>query len=186
VTLPCSWDPATLRPVYADLDEVRSRIADINAMLSTIEDNRPEWEPAEFVMRDELIDLHFALGDCFSAVWAGVLASGRARTTRSRKHRFLTDVRGADAHLLLQHYARATMLFIDLVQSAEKQPRAVRAMTLLRAGRCEYVQGMWGDARESFAYAIGYGRKARLGDEFLVEAEFALRCAEARLGSAAA
>jgi hypothetical protein len=185
VTLPCSWDPATLRPIYADLDEVRSRIADINAMLSAIEAIRPQWQPAEFAMRDELIDLHFALGDWFSAVWAGVLASGRARTTRSRKHRFLTDVRGADAHLL-QHYARATMLFIDLVQSAENQPRAVRAMTLLRAGRCEYVQGMWGDARESFACAIGYGLKARLGDEFLAEAEFALRCAEVRLGSAAA
>jgi hypothetical protein len=186
VTLPCSWDPVTLRPVYADLDEVRSRISDINAALSTIAVGRPEWEPVEFAMRDELIDLHFALGDWFAAVWAGVLASGRASTTRSRKHRFLTDLRDADAHLFQQHYARATMLFIDLVQSADKQPRAVRAMTFLRAGRCEYVQGMWSDARESFAYALGFGLKARLDERFFAEAEFALRCAEARLRSAAA
>ena len=180
------FDPETLRPLYPSAALARERRRELAVELARVERSAPRMTHSEYALRCELVDLHLADAALPEALAVAESIARRARMARSGRHQFLARLVRADLRVWQRDDVRATLDLIELGHAAERQPHAVRALTWLRMGRCEYVQGLWSDARSSFQWALIEAEQARLGPAFDAEAGFALGRAEERLRGAAA
>jgi hypothetical protein len=180
------WDERTLRPVYADLESIRARIATLEAELAPLNSRRPPKTrlPNELRMLHEYLELFVASG---SLSTARAIAQGIGqRAQRARSQIFLSRVLQADLDTCQGDYVSATLSFIELMNMVGETSRSVQAVAHLRAGRCEFAQEMWAEAAVSFEAAAEAARGARLPVASAAEIRFALRCAQAHLQDAVA
>lgn len=174
-------DPVTLHEVVADTDELQDQIRYLDAR--THDGGYCfEW----FGYADELIVLLLAAGDLERALsygcWAQEWAKAKAEFA---PYRPIAQARLAHVHQRRGEFGEATIAFLDLLMSAAAHGLETEALIRHLAGRNDYAQGMYDDAREHFARALAL-RERMCDPVTIAESALALRAAERRLRNGAA
>lgn len=171
-----SYDPDTLREVYPDLDAVRRRIPELREQIRTAPD-----ETAELLARGELVALLLGLDDLDAALEEAQRAADRAEIAGTPPQQHLARLRLAATHQRRGEFAQSTLLFTELLNASAQFGPVIGAFTLHDAGRNEFDQGHYADAREHFAKALAIREQYELPDEQVGSSRLALAAIEARL-----
>jgi len=170
-----SYDPRTLRAVYPDADAVRERVAALRTQIRTAPD-----DVAELLARGELVELLIGLADLDDALDEGRRAADRAEIAGAPPQQHLARLRLAHAHQVRGEFAEANLLLTELLNASTQFGPIIEAFTLDHAGRNEYDQGHYADARDHFARALAIREQFELPAAAL--SRIALTAAEQRLG----
>ncbi len=171
-----TYDPDTLREVYPDLEAVRARVGALREQIRTAPD-----ETAELLARGELVALLIGLDDLDAALEEGRRAADRAEIAGSPPQQHLARMRLAQVHQRRGEFAQSTLLFTELLNASAQFGPVVGAFTLHDAGKNEYDQGHYADAREHFAKALAIREEYELPEEQMSSSRMAVAAAEARL-----
>lgn len=167
-------DPGTLDEVFPDTDAVLDRIRHLDMRMH--QGGRTlEW----FDWADELIILQAAVNDMWllgSAVWAVEWAKASDEYVRQRRR---AEARLGNVYQRLGNFAEANMTFLELLIDAHSFGPELESLTHHLAGRNDYAQQLWDDAREHFAHALAI-REKMSDPAAIAESTLALRAAERR------
>jgi tetratricopeptide (TPR) repeat protein len=169
-----TYDPRTLREVYPDLDAVRERVAALRTQIRTAPD-----DIAELLARGELVELLLGLDDLDAALAEAGRAADRAEMAGTPPQQHLARMRLAHAHQRRGEFAESNLLFTELLNASGQFGPIVEAFTLDHAGRNEYAQGHYADAREHFAKALATREQYELPEA--VATRLAVEATDARL-----
>lgn len=170
------YDAETLREVYADPGAVRARIAELREEIRTAPD-----QVAELLARGELVARLRALGDLDDALDQGRRAADRAEMAGTPPQQHLARLRLADVHQWRGEFAESNVLFTELLNASTQFGPVIEAFTHQHAGKNDYDQGHFADAREHFARALAIREAYELPDEQLASSRLALAAAQRHL-----
>jgi tetratricopeptide (TPR) repeat protein len=170
-----SHDPNTLREVYPDLVAVRERVAALRTQIRTAPDG-----VAELLARGELVELLIGLDDLDDALDEGRRAADRAEIAGAPPQQHLARLRLAHVYQRRGEFAESNLLLTELLNASSQFGPIIEAFTLDRAGRNEFDQGHFADARDHFARALAIREQFELPEA--APSRIALTAAERRLG----
>ncbi|HEX3813010.1 MAG TPA: hypothetical protein VHX59_09230 [Mycobacteriales bacterium] len=174
--LKVTYDPETLREVYADPDAVQRRIVELKKAIGTAPDTT-----LEYMHRAELVDLVRCSGDPDEALVQANLAVDRAEFVGKPAQQHMARLRLAHVHQWRGEFVEADLLFIELLGSGPGFGPAICAITHHHAGKNDYDQGRYADAVSQFEQALYLRRRHELPDDELTTTKQALKAAQARL-----
>ncbi|MGH8961176.1 MAG: hypothetical protein ACRDWT_08205 [Jatrophihabitantaceae bacterium] len=170
------YDAETLREVYTDPDAVRARIVALREEVRTAPD-----EVGELLARGELVVRLRGLGELDDALDEGRRAADRAELAGTPPQQHLARMRLADVHQWRGEFAESNLLFTELLNAGAQFGPVIEAFTHQHAGKNDYDQGHYADARDHFARALGIRQRYELPDEQLAASRIALAAAERHL-----
>lgn len=170
-------DPETLREVYADPEATRARVAQLRD-----EVRRAPDDIAELMARGELVTLLRGLGELDDALAEAQAAVDRAEIAGNRAQQHTARIRLAHVHQWRGEFAEANLLFTELLAAATQFGPVIEAYTHQHAGKNDYDQGHWADAREHFARALALREELQLPDEEIESSRLGLAAATRRAG----
>ncbi len=147
-------DPETLHEIYADPAAAEARIEQLRAEIRSAPD-----EIAELVARADLVVLLRGTDRLDEALREANAAVDRAEIAGTTVQQHTARVRLAHVHQWRGEFAEANVLFTELLAAGAQFGPVVEAFTHQHAGKNDYDQGHWADARDHFA------RAARIRDE---------------------
>jgi tetratricopeptide (TPR) repeat protein len=154
-------DPETLREVYADPEAVRARVAELRDDVRRAPD-----DIAELMARGELVTLLRGLGELDEALAEARTAVDRAEIGGNRAQQHTARTRLAHVHQWRGEFAESNLLFTELLAAATQFGPVIEAYTRQHAGKNDFDQGHWADARDHFARALAIREELELpGDE---------------------
>jgi tetratricopeptide (TPR) repeat protein len=169
-------DPETLREVYPDPEAARARVAQLRD-----EVRRAPDDIAELMSRGELVTLLRGLGELDDARAEAQAAVDRAEIAGNRAQQHTARIRLAHVHQWRGEFAEANLLFTELLAAATQFGPIIEAYTHQHAGKNDYDQGHWADAREHFARALALREELQLPDDEVEASRLALAAATRRL-----
>jgi tetratricopeptide (TPR) repeat protein len=173
---PHSLDPETLREIYADPAAVRARIDELRREIRDAPD-----EIAELIARGDLVVLLRGLGELDEALNEGNAAVDRAEIAGTPAQQHTARVRLAHVHQWRGEFAESNLLFTELLAAAGQFGPVIEAFTHQHAGKNDYDQGHWSDAREHFARALQLRDELELPDDQRLASRIALAAADRHL-----
>jgi tetratricopeptide (TPR) repeat protein len=169
-------DPETLRERYADPDAVAVRIEELRREVRTAPD-----DIAELVSRGELVTLLRGSGRLDEALDEARAAADRAEIVGTAAQQHTARVRLAHVHQRRGEFAESNVLFTELLAAAKQFGPVIEAFTHQHAGKNDYDQGHWTDARDHFAQALQIRDELELPDEQRESSRIALAAAQRHL-----
>lgn len=173
--LKVSYDPETLREVYADPEAVQRRIAQLKKAIGTAPD-----DIIEYMHRAELVNLVRCSGDLDEALVQANLAVDRAELVGSPAQQHMARLRLANVYQWRGEFVEADLLFIELLASGPGFGPAICAFTHQYAGKNDYDQGRYDDAVSQFQQVVDLRKHYDLPNDELVSCRQALAAARAR------
>ncbi|HZZ98266.1 MAG TPA: tetratricopeptide repeat protein [Jatrophihabitantaceae bacterium] len=144
-----SYDPQTLREVYADPSAVRGRVqqlrAEVRDALDVIDELRARGDLVAYLRG--LDELDEALVEARQAVDRADIAGNGAQQHTAR-------LRLAHVYQWRGDFAQSNMIFTELLAVAAQFGPVIEAFTHQHAGKNDYDQGHWPDARDHFERAL--------------------------------
>ncbi len=173
---PYSFDPETLREVYADPAASRGRVDELRREIRDAPD-----EIAELTARGDLVVLLRGLGELDEALHEGNAAVDRAEIAGTAAQQHTARVRLAHVHQSRGDFAESNLLFTELLAAARQFGPVIEAFTHQHAGTNDYDQGHWADAREHFAHALRIRDELELPDDERLASRISLAAAQRKL-----
>jgi hypothetical protein len=170
------FDPDTLRETYADPARVATRIEQLRSDIRTAPD-----DIAELLARGELVGLLRGAGRLDEAFIEGKLAVDRAEVVGTPAQQHTARIRLAHVHQWRGEFSESNLLFTELLPAAQQFGPVIEAFTHQHAGKNDYEQGHWADARAHFARALAIRDELELPDDQRESSRVALAAAERRL-----
>src|SRR5664279_2523713 len=171
-----SYDPLTLREVYADPDAVRARVSQLRAEIRDALDDIDELRA-----RGELVDYLRGLGDLADALAEGRRAVDRADIVGNGAQQHTARLRLARVQQRRGDFAESNMIFTELLAVATQFGPVIEAFTHQHAGQNDFDQGHWSDAREHFARALAIRERLELPDDQRGSSRIALAATDRQL-----
>lgn len=175
-SLSYTLDPETLREVLADPAAVQARIEQLRVEIREAPD-----EIAELISRGDLVALLRSSGALDEALDEGNAAVDRAELAGTPAQQHTARIRLAHVHQWRGEYAESNLLFTELLAAAEQFGPVIEAFTHQHAGKNDYDQGHWADARDHFARALQIRTELELPDEQRESSRLALAAAQRHL-----
>jgi tetratricopeptide (TPR) repeat protein len=167
-----SYDPETLREVYADPAAVAARIPQLRAEVRDALD-----EIDELRARGELVVFLRGQGELDDALAEGRRAVDRADLVGNGAQQHTARLRLAHVHQSRGDFAESNMLFTELLAASGQFGPVIEAFTHQHAGKNDYDQGHWSDARDHFARALAIRDELELPDDQRESSRIALAAA---------
>ena len=155
-----TYDPETLREVYADPDAVRARVQQLGAEVRDALD-----EIDELRARGELVAYLRGLGELDDALAEAQRAVDRADIVGNPAQQHMARMRLAHVQQWRGDFAQSTMIFTELLAAAGQFGPVIEAFTHQHAGTNDYDQGHWADAQDHFAHALAIRDELELPDD---------------------
>jgi hypothetical protein len=174
-----SYDPNTLRDVYADPSVVRDRISELRTEIRTACD-----EVGELLARGELVARLRGLGNLDEALVEGRRAVDRAERSGTPAQQHLARLRLAHVRQWRGEFAESNLAFTELLNAVGQFGPVIEAFTHQHAGKNAYDQGHYADARDHFARELAIRREFELDESETACSELAVAAAERRLAEA--
>lgn len=171
-----TYDPQTLREVYADPSSVRGRIAELRSQIRSAPD-----EIAELLARGELVALLRGLGELDDALEEGRRAADRADLAGTPAQQHLARLRLAHVHQWRGEFAESNLAMTELLNAVAQFGPVIAAFTHQHAGKNAYDQGHYGDARDHFARALAIRREYGVPEDQIASSQLAVDAAERHL-----
>jgi tetratricopeptide (TPR) repeat protein len=165
-----SFDAETLREVYADPDAVRGRIQQLRAEV------RDALDPIdELRARAEVVGYLRGIGELDDALDEARRAVDRADMVGNAAQQHTARMRLAHVQQWRGNFAESNMIFTELLGVAGQFGPVIEAYTYQHAGKNDYDQGHWSDARSHFERALAL--RSDLGVEEADSSRLALAAA---------
>jgi tetratricopeptide (TPR) repeat protein len=149
VSVDYTVDPETLREVYADPDAVRGRVQQVQAEV------RDALDPIdELRARGELVEFLRGLGELDDALEQARRAVDRADIAGNGAQQHMARMRLAQVQQWRGDFAESNMIFTELLAVAGQFGPVIEAYTYQHAGKNDYDQAHWADARAHFERAL--------------------------------
>jgi tetratricopeptide (TPR) repeat protein len=169
-------DPETLREVYPDPAAARARIVALRTEIREAPD-----EIAELIARADLVVLLRGVGELDEALNEANAAVDRAELAGTPAQQHTARVRLAHVHQWRGEFAESNMLFTELLPAAPRFGPVIDAFTHQHAGKNDYDQGHWADARDHFARALALREELELPANEIDSSRTALAAARRHL-----
>ncbi|MCW2495372.1 hypothetical protein [Jatrophihabitans sp.] len=173
-----TFDPETLREIYADATAGQTRIAELRDEVRDAPD-----VIAELVARGELVTLLRVSGALDEALDEARRAADRAEIDGNRAQQHMTRLRLAQVHQWRGEFADSNLIVTELLAASGQFGPVIEAVTHQHAGLNDYDQGHWADARDHFARAAALRDELELEDGEPAESHAALAAAIRHLES---
>jgi hypothetical protein len=168
-----TFDPETLHESYDDPAAAQQRIEQLRTEVRVAPD-----DIAELLARGELVGLLRGAGQLDDALDEAKQAVERAERLGTPAQQHTARVRLAHVHQWRGEFAESNLLFTELLASADQFGPVISAFTHQHAGKNDYDQGHWADAREHFARALAIRDELELPDDQRDASRLALAAAE--------
>jgi hypothetical protein len=165
-------DPETLREVYRDPAAVPARIEVLRGEIRGAPD-----EIAELMARGELVALLRGIRRLDEALNEANAAADRAEIAGTPAQQHTARVRLAHVHQWRGEFAESNLLLTELLPAARQFGPVIEAFTHQHAGKNDYDQGHWADARDHFARALAIRDELELPDDERESSRIALAAA---------
>jgi tetratricopeptide (TPR) repeat protein len=142
-------DPETLREVFDDPEQARGRVQQLRAEVRDALD-----EIDELRARGELVAALRVLGELDDALAEGQRAVDRADMVGNGAQQHTARLRLAHVQQWRGNFAESNMIYTELLGVAAQFGPVIEAFTHQHAGKNDYDQGHWADARDHFARAL--------------------------------
>jgi hypothetical protein len=172
-----TMDPETLREAYADPTAMQARIEQLRAEVRGAHD-----DVGELLTRGDLVVLLRGVGRLDDAFDEARAAVERAEIVGTPAQQHTARVRLAHVHQWRGEFGDSNMLFTELLAAAEQFGPVIDAFTHQHAGKNDYEQGHWADARDHFAHALRIRDALELPDDQRETSRIALAAAERHVG----
>jgi tetratricopeptide (TPR) repeat protein len=169
-------DPETLREIYPDEAAARARIEQLRREIRGAPD-----EIGELVARGDLVVLLRGLGELDEALNEANAAADRAEIAGSPAQQHTARVRLAHVHQWRGEFAESNLLFTELLAAATQFGPVIDAFTHQHAGKNDYDQGHWADARDHFMRALALREELELPEDQIASSRTALAAARRHL-----
>jgi tetratricopeptide (TPR) repeat protein len=176
VELAYTYDPETLHETYDDPGAVEQRIVALRTEIRTAPD-----EIAELMARGELVGLLRATNELDEALDEGNAAVDRAEIAGTRAQQHVARLRLAHVHQWRGDFAESNLIFTELLAASTQFGPVIEAYTHQHAGKNDYDQGHWADARDHFARALKIRDELELPDDERASSRLSLAAADRRL-----
>lgn len=174
--LEVSYDPDTLREVYADPAEVRAEIELLRAEVRGAPD-----EIAELKARGELVGLLRGVNELDDALAEGRRAVDRAEIAGTAAQQHLARLRLAHVHQWRGDFVESNITFTELLNAADQFGPVVEGFTHQHAGQNSFDQQHYADAHGHFTRALAIRREFELPDDQIASSQLAVDAAQRRL-----
>jgi hypothetical protein len=174
---PPTLDPETLHEIYRDPSAVQARIEQLRPDIRDAPD-----EIAELMARGELVGLLRGTGQLAEALNEANAAVDRAEIAGSAAQQHTARVRLAHVHQWRGEFGESNLLFTELLAVATQFGPVIEAFTHQHAGKNDYDQGHWADARDHFLRALTIRDELELPDDERAASRIALAAARRHLG----
>jgi tetratricopeptide (TPR) repeat protein len=164
-----TYDPETLREVYADPAAVAARVAQLRAEVRDALD-----EVDELRARGDLVVFLRSLGELDEALDEGKRAVDRADIVGNGPQQHTARLRLAHVYQWRGDFAESNMIFTELLGAAGQFGPVIEAFTYDHAGKNDYDQGDWVDAREHFTRALAIREELELPADQIESSRIAL------------
>jgi uncharacterized protein YhaN len=171
-----TFDVETLHEIYTDPAAVEARIERLRNEVRTAAD-----DIAELMARGELVVLLRGAGRLDDALAEGRRAVDRAELVGTAAQQHTARIRLAHVHQWRGEFGESNLLFTELLPAATQFGPVIEAFTHQHAGKNDYEQGHWADARMHFARALEIRDELELPDEQRASSRLALEAAERHL-----
>jgi tetratricopeptide (TPR) repeat protein len=168
--------PETLREVYPDGAAAQARMASLRTEIRQAPD-----EIAELMARGELVVLLRGVGELDDALTEARAAVDRAEIAGNRAQQHTARVRLAHVHQWRGEFAESNLLFTELLAATTRFGPVIEAFTHQHAGKNDYDQGHWADARDHFARALALREELELPADQVDASRVALAAATRHL-----
>jgi tetratricopeptide (TPR) repeat protein len=165
-------DPETLREIHPDPAAVQVRIGELRREIRDAPD-----EIAELVARGDLVVLLRGIGELDDALNEADAAVDRAEIAGTPAQQHTARVRLAHVHQWRGDFGESNLLFTELLAAAQQFGPVIEAFTAQHAGKNDYAQGHWSDARDHFARALQIRDELELPDDQRSSSRIALAAA---------
>jgi tetratricopeptide (TPR) repeat protein len=172
-----TFDPETLREIYSDPSAVRARVQQLRAEVRDALD-----EIDELRARGELVVFLRGLGDLDDALDEGRRAVDRADIVGNGAQQHTARLRLAHVQQWRGDFAESNMIFTELLAAAGQFGPVIEAFTYEHAGKNDYDQGHWADARDHFERALAIRDELELPADQRESSRVALAAAVRHLG----
>ena len=169
-------DPETLREVYPDPAVASARVEELRNEIREAPD-----EIAELIARADLVVLLRGVGELDEALNEANAAVDRAEVAGTPAQQHTARVRLAHVHQWRGEFAESNMLFTELLPAAPQFGPVIGAFTHQHAGKNDYDQGHWADARDHFARALAIREELELPGNEIESSRTALTAARRHL-----
>jgi tetratricopeptide (TPR) repeat protein len=142
-------DPETLHEVYADPEAVRGRVQQLRAEIRDALDAIDELRA-----RGEVIEYLRGLGELDDALEEARRAVDRADIAGNSPQQHMARLRLANVQQWRGDFAESNMIFTELLSVAGQFGPVIEAFTHEHAGKNDYDQAHWTDARAHFERAL--------------------------------
>jgi tetratricopeptide (TPR) repeat protein len=143
------FDTETLHEVFDDREQAQARVPQLRAEI------RDALDPIdELRARGELVSLLRGLGELDDALAEAQRAVDRADIAGNGAQQHTARLRLAHVQQWRGDFAESNMIFTELLSVADRFGPIVEAFTHQHAGKNDYDQGHWADARDHFARAL--------------------------------
>lgn len=166
-------DPETLHESYDDPGAVQGRIDQLRTEVRIAPD-----DIAELLARGELVGLLRGSGQLDDALVEATVAVDRAELVGTPAQQHTARVRLAHVHQWRGEFAESNLLFTELLAAAQQFGPVIEAFTHQHAGKNDYDQGHWADARDHFARALAIRDELDLPEDQREASRLALAAAE--------
>jgi tetratricopeptide (TPR) repeat protein len=144
-----TFDPETLHEVFPDPAAVRARVQQLRAEV------RDALDPIdELRARGELVGYLRGLGELDDALAEARRAVDRAEIAGNPAQQHTARLRLAHVRQWRGEFAESNMIFTELLSVAAEFGPVIEAYTHQHAGKNDYDQGHWRDARAHFERAL--------------------------------
>jgi tetratricopeptide (TPR) repeat protein len=174
--LEVSYDPSTLREVYADPAKVRARIEELRAEVRTAPD-----VIAELRARGDLVEILRGGGELDDALAEGQRAVDRADMAGTAPQQHLARLRLAHVHQWRGEFVESNIAFTELLHAADQFGPIIEAYTHEHAGKNSFDQQHYADAHGHFVRALAIRREFELPDDEIAPSQLAVDVAKKRL-----
>jgi hypothetical protein len=170
--LSVSYDPETLRELFADTAALQAQITTLRGQVLAAEDIIEE-----LVARAELITLLRASLELDEALIEGRRARDRAEVEGNHAQQHTARLRLAQVHQWRGEFGESNLAFTELLAASTQFGPVIEAFTHQHAGLNDYDQGCWADARDHFLRAAALRDELELEDGEPAESHAALAAA---------
>jgi tetratricopeptide (TPR) repeat protein len=174
--LEVSYDPHTLREVYADPAAVHANIEELREEVRTAPDVIDELRA-----RGDLVELLRGVGELDEALAEGQRAVDRADIAGTAPQQHLARVRLAHVHQWRGEFVESNIAFTELLNAADQFGPIIEAYTHEHAGKNSFDQQHYADAHRHFTRALAIRRDFELPDEEIAPLQLAVDVANNRL-----
>jgi tetratricopeptide (TPR) repeat protein len=142
-------DPETLREVFDNPDAARGRVQQLRAEVRDALDAIDELRA-----RGDMVEALRILGELDDALVEAQRAVDRADMSGNGAQQHTARLRLAHVQQWRGNFAESNMIFTELLGVAGQFGPVIEAFTHQHAGKNDYEQGHWADARDHFDRAL--------------------------------